>query len=82
VRLEPDVIVTVVTQPSLAAREATATIPIVMIGVADPVAAGLVTSLARPGGNVTGTSGLAAQIVGKQLEPIKETFPAWPRRRA
>ena len=75
VRLEPDVIVAVVTQPSLAARDATGTIPIVMIGVADPVAAGLVTSLARPGGNVTGTSGVAAQIVGKQLELIKETFP-------
>lgn len=75
VRLEPDVIVTVVTQPSLAARDATSTIPIVMIGVADPVAAGLVTSLARPGGNVTGTSGVAAQIVGKQLELMKETFP-------
>jgi putative ABC transport system substrate-binding protein len=75
VQLAPDVIATVVTQPSLAAREATATIPIVMIGVADPVAAGLVTSLARPGGNVTGTSGLAAQLVGKQLELLKETFP-------
>jgi putative ABC transport system substrate-binding protein len=75
VRLEPDVLVTVVTQASLAARDATATIPIVMIGVADPVAAGLVTSLARPGGNVTGTSGLAAQLVGKQLELIRETFP-------
>lgn len=75
VRLEPDVIVTVVTQASLAARDATSTIPIVMIGVADPVAAGLVASLARPGGNVTGTSGVAAQIVGKQLELMKETFP-------
>jgi putative ABC transport system substrate-binding protein len=75
VSLAPDVIVAVVTQASLAARDATATIPIVMIGVADPVGAGLVASLARPGGNVTGTSGVAAQIVGKQLELIKETFP-------
>jgi putative ABC transport system substrate-binding protein len=50
-----------------------------MIGVADPVAAGLVTNLARPGGNVTGTSELAAQIVGKQLELIRETFPALSR---
>jgi len=74
-RLQPDVIVAVVTQASLAARDATGTVPIVMIGVADPVAAGLVTTLARPGGNVTGTSGAAAQIVGKQLELIKETFP-------
>jgi putative tryptophan/tyrosine transport system substrate-binding protein len=75
VRLQPDVIVAVVTQASLAVRHATRTIPIVMIGVADPVAAGLVASLARPGGNVTGTSGAAAQIVGKQLELLKETFP-------
>jgi putative ABC transport system substrate-binding protein len=75
VRLQPDVIVAVVTQASLAARDATDTIPIVMIGVADPVAAGLVASLARPGGNVTGTSGAATQIVGKQLELIKEAFP-------
>jgi putative ABC transport system substrate-binding protein len=75
VRLEPDVIVTAVTQPSLAVRDATSTIPIVMLGVADPVGAGLVTNLARPGGNVTGTSGVAAQLVGKQLELIKETFP-------
>jgi putative ABC transport system substrate-binding protein len=64
-----------VTQASLAARGATSTIPIVMLGVADPVASGLVTSLARPGGNVTGTSGAATQVVGKQLELLKETFP-------
>jgi putative ABC transport system substrate-binding protein len=75
VRLQPDVIVAAVTQASLEARKATGTIPIVMLGVADPVAAGLVASLARPGGNVTGTSGVAAQIVGKQLELLKETFP-------
>jgi putative tryptophan/tyrosine transport system substrate-binding protein len=79
VRLQPDVIVAVVTQASLAARDATGTVPIIMIGVADPVAAGLVTSLARPGGNVTGTSGAATQIVGKQLELIKETFPGLSR---
>ena len=46
-----------------------------MIGVADPVAAGLVTSLARPGGNVTGTSGAWTQVVGKQLELLKEILP-------
>jgi putative ABC transport system substrate-binding protein len=70
-----DVIVAVVTQASLAARDATTSVPIVMIGVADPVAAGLVASLARPGGNVTGTSGAWTQVVGKQLELLKETLP-------
>jgi putative ABC transport system substrate-binding protein len=75
VRVRCDVIVGSVTQPSLAARAATATIPIVMIGVADPVAAGLVMSLARPGGNVTGTSGAWTQVVGKQLELLKEMLP-------
>jgi len=75
VRLKCDVIVAVVTQASLAARSATSTIPIVMIAVSDPVAAGLVASLARPGGNVTGTSGVSAQLVGKQLELLREIFP-------
>jgi putative ABC transport system substrate-binding protein len=75
VRARCDVIVAAVTQASLAARDATATIPIVMIGVADPVAAGLVAGLARPGGNVTGTSGAFTQMVGKQMELLKETFP-------
>ena len=79
VRLRCDVIVAAVTQASLAARDATATIPIVMIGVADPVGAGLVASLARPGGNVTGTSGAFTQIVGKQMELLRETFPDVPR---
>lgn len=75
VRLRCDVIVAGVTQASIAARDATGTIPVVMIGVADPVAAGLVASLARPGSNVTGTSGAATQVVGKQLELLRETFP-------
>lgn len=79
VRLKCDVIVAVVTQASLAARSATSTIPIVMIAVSDPVAAGLVASLARPGGNVTGTSGVSAQLVGKQLELLREIFPDVPR---
>ncbi|HUK64753.1 MAG TPA: ABC transporter substrate-binding protein, partial [Dongiaceae bacterium] len=75
VRVRCDVIVAVVTQASVAARDATTSVPIVMIGVADPVAAGLVASLARPGGNVTGTSGAWTQVVGKQLELLKEIFP-------
>jgi putative tryptophan/tyrosine transport system substrate-binding protein len=75
VRLKVDVIVTVVTQATLAARKETATIPIVMIGVADPVGVGLVQSLAHPGGNVTGTSSVATAVVGKQIELLKEVVP-------
>ncbi len=75
VRLKVDVIVAVVTQASLAAKNATATIPVVMVGVSDPVESGLVASLARPGANVTGTSAMAAEIVGKQLGLLKETVP-------
>jgi putative ABC transport system substrate-binding protein len=75
VRLNIDVVVASLTQASLAAKKATNTIPIVMIGVADPVGSGLVASLARPGANITGTSSMTADIVGKQLELLKETLP-------
>lgn len=75
VRSRPDVIVAFVTQASLAAKKATATIPIVMVAVADPVASGLVGSLARPGGNVTGTSAQSALVPGKQLDLIRELRP-------
>ena len=54
VRLKPDVIVTPATPPSLSAKQATRTIPIVFAGIADPVGAGLITNFARPGGNITG----------------------------
>jgi putative tryptophan/tyrosine transport system substrate-binding protein len=74
-RSEVDVIVAVVTQASVAAQKATRQIPIVMVGVADPVGVGLVKSLARPGGNITGTSSVAAEAIGKQLELLKETIP-------
>jgi putative tryptophan/tyrosine transport system substrate-binding protein len=74
VRLKVDVVVAVVTQASLAAKKATATIPIVMIAVADPLGSGLVSSLARPGANITGTSSMTAEVVGKQLELLKETL--------
>src|SRR6516164_1840945 len=57
------------------AKNQTSTIPIVMVGVADPVGAGLVTSLARPGGNVTGTSSMAVALVAKQLELLKLAAP-------
>ena len=75
VRLKVDIIVAVVTQASLAAKQATATIPIVMIGVVDPVAAGLVSNLARPGGNITGTSGAGVGLVAKQLELVRTLLP-------
>jgi putative ABC transport system substrate-binding protein len=79
VQRKPDVIVAQVTQAAIAAMKATASIPIVMIGVSDPVASGLVASLARPGGNVTGTSAVAAGVVGKQLELVRELMPATAR---
>jgi putative ABC transport system substrate-binding protein len=75
VDLNVDVIVAQVTQAAIAAKSATASIPIVMVGVSDPVASGLVASLARPGGNVTGTSAVAAGVIGKQLELIRELVP-------
>jgi putative ABC transport system substrate-binding protein len=75
VRSRPDVIVAFVTQASIAAKQATDAIPVVMVAVADPVASGLVTSLARPGGNVTGTSAQAAFVAGKQLDLIRELRP-------
>lgn len=75
VRLKVDVIVTFVTQASLAAKKATATIPIVMVGVANPVGTGLVASLAQAGGNVTRASSVATDVVGKQLEILKEVVP-------
>ncbi|HKZ05669.1 MAG TPA: ABC transporter substrate-binding protein [Methylomirabilota bacterium] len=76
VRLKVDVIVSFGTQGVTAAKKATGTIPIVMIAVRDPVGTGLIASLARPGGNLTGVSGYAGlEIVAKQLELLKETVP-------
>jgi putative ABC transport system substrate-binding protein len=75
VRLKVDVIVTAVTQASLAAKNATATIPIVMVAVANPVDSGLIASLARPGANISGTSVMNDEVVGKQLELLKEILP-------
>jgi putative ABC transport system substrate-binding protein len=75
IRLKVDVIVAFVTQAAEAAKNQTSTIPIVMVGVADPIGAKLAISLARPGGNVTGTSSLAAAVVGKQLELLKLAAP-------
>jgi putative tryptophan/tyrosine transport system substrate-binding protein len=76
VRLKVDVIVTSLTPPALAAKQATSDIPIVMAPAGDPVLTGLVASLARPGGNVTGVSAASAEIAGKSLELIREVIPS------
>ena len=75
VRLKVDVIVATAQASTEAARQATSTIPIVFAVVGDPVAVGLVASLARPGGNVTGLASVAPEVVGKQLELLKEVAP-------
>ena len=79
VRLKVDLIVTGGPPSARAAKEATATIPIVMIQVGDPVGSGFVASLARPGGNITGLSGLAPELSGKRLELLKEIIPKLSR---
>ena len=79
VRLKVDVIVTPGTLDAFAARRATTTIPIVMAASGDAVATGLVVSLARPGGNVTGLTALARELSGKRLELLKEAVPGLSR---
>ena len=79
VRLEPDVIVTHFTPAAVAAKAATTTIPIVMAPAGAPVETGLVTSLARPGGNVTGLSSMAAEFGGKRLELLRQVVPKLSR---
>jgi putative ABC transport system substrate-binding protein len=78
VRLNVDVIVAPASG-AVAAKQATTTIPIVMTHVSDPVAQGLVASLAHPGGNVTGLSSFVSELGGKQLELLKEAFPTVSR---
>ena len=70
-----EVLVVSSTQAALAAKQATRTVPIVMTVPSDPVGVGLVTSLARPGGNVTGLSFMGTEVVGKQVELLKEAVP-------
>src|SRR5437016_2214982 len=75
VRLKVDVLVTPGTPGALALKKATQTIPIVFTDVTDPVATGLVDSLARPGGNITGYTSVETALAGKRLELLKETVP-------
>jgi putative ABC transport system substrate-binding protein len=75
----PDVMLAVSTQSAVAAKNATRTIPIVLGAVGDPVGTGIVPSLARPGGNITGSSLLNAELSGKGLQLLKETVPAASR---
>jgi putative ABC transport system substrate-binding protein len=76
VRLKVDVIVTIGgVPPTRAAQRATKTIPIVAGGTSDPVEAGFVSSLARPGGNITGPAIISHELVGKQLELLRELVP-------
>ena len=74
-----DLIATFGTPPTLAAKQATTTIPIVMMGVGDPVGSGLVSSLARPGGNITGNTILGPEVAGKRLQLLKEVIPSLSR---
>ena len=74
-KADPRVIVVFSAPATRALQQATATIPIVMWGVGDPVEYGLVASLAKPGGNVTGTSGLVNEVAGKLVELLKEAVP-------
>jgi putative tryptophan/tyrosine transport system substrate-binding protein len=79
VQLKVDIIMTSGIPPALAAKRATTTIPIVVAEASDLVSAGLVASLARPGGNITGTNSLTAELSGKRLELLKEVLPRLSR---
>jgi putative ABC transport system substrate-binding protein len=79
VRLQVDVIVSIGTPASLAAKQATAVIPIVFVASADPIGAGLIAGLARPGGNITGVSNQHTDLAGKRLEILREVIPTLHR---
>jgi ABC-type uncharacterized transport system substrate-binding protein len=75
VRLKVDILIAASTAAALAAKNATKTVPIILVGVTDPVDAGLVDSLSHPGGNVTGFTDISSLLAGKRLELLKETVP-------
>jgi putative ABC transport system substrate-binding protein len=77
--MKPDVLVGVTTNAAIAVKEAAGTVPVVFMGVTDPVSAGLVASLANPGGNVTGVTNMAAILTGKRLEYLKAALPGVTR---
>jgi putative tryptophan/tyrosine transport system substrate-binding protein len=79
VKRKPDIIVALSTTAARPAKQATGNIPIVAVGMADPVADELVASLARPGGNVTGTTFLGPELVGKRLQLLREVVPGLSR---
>jgi putative ABC transport system substrate-binding protein len=78
-RPQPDLIIAVGTPAALAAKEATTTIPVVFILVADPVGSGLVRSLARPGGSITGIATTGPELLGKHVQLLKEAIPSLSR---
>lgn len=79
VRLNVDIIITRGTPAALAAKKATATIPIVMAAIGEPVETGMVASLARPGGNVTGLSAFVTELTAKRIEIMREVIPQLSR---
>ena len=79
VRLNLDLLVVAGTPSALAVKKATTTIPIVMTNAGDPVSAGLIASLARPGGNVTGLASLSPELNSKRLELLKDAIPKLAR---
>ena len=70
-----DVIISVAASATIAARQATSTIPIIMVHAGDPIGHGLIDSLARPGGNVTGTTSYSPELIGKAIGILRELGP-------